>query len=161
MKKFLIFLFSGVILLLVLIYALIPSTIEISKVGYMKCNIDTAHKALSDTSAWQKWWPTKEGLIQKTPSGEDDFFYRGFDFVMNEKFHNGIKVNIKSDLSDYTSTINLTQLNIDSVIITWKCEIPTSLNPVTRFLKNREAQSLKKTMSYLLSDFRKFIEDKK
>lgn len=161
MKKFLIFLFSGVILLLVLIYALIPSTIEISKVGYMKCNIDMAYKALSDTSAWQKWWPTKEGLIQKTPSGEDDFFYRGFDFVMNEKFYNGIKVNIKSDLSDYTSTINLTQLNIDSVIITWKCEIPTSLNPVTRFLKNREAQSLKKTMSYLLSDFGKFSEDKK
>jgi hypothetical protein len=161
MKKFLIFLFSGIILLLVLIYALIPSSLEISKVDYLKCNISPAFRALSDTSTWQKWWPTKEGLIRKTNTGEDDFFYRGFSFIMNEKLFNAIGVNISSDLSDYNSRVNLIQLNTDSVTILWKCEIATSINPVTRFLKYREAQSLKKSMSDILANLRTFLEGQK
>jgi hypothetical protein len=161
MKKFLIFLFSGVILLLVLIYALIPSQLEVSKVDYAKCNISAAFRVVSDTSSWQKWWPTKEGLIRKTKSGEDDFFYRGFSFVMNEKFYNSLQVNIRSDMSDYNSRMNFIKLNIDSIAVFWKCEIPTSINPVTRFLKYREAESLKKSMTNLLANLRKFLENQK
>lgn len=159
MKKFLLFLFSGIILLLILIYALIPSKLEVSKVDYVKCNISGAFRILSDTSTWQKWWPTKEGLIRKNDAGQEDFFYRGFSFVVNEKLYNSIRVNIQSDLSDYNSRIDLIKLNIDSVAIIWNCEIPTSINPVTRFLKYREAESLKRSMKDLLADLGKFLED--
>jgi hypothetical protein len=159
MKKFLLFLFSGIILLLILIYVLIPSKLEVSKVDYVKCNISRAFTLLSDTSTWQKWWPTKEGLIRKNDAGEEDFFYRGFGFVMNEKGTNAIAINIKSDQSDYNSRIELNPLNADSVSISWKCEIATSPDPVTRFLKYREAESLKKSMTDLLADLRRFLEN--
>jgi len=73
--------------------------------------------------------------------------------------YNSIRVNIQSDLSDYNSRIDLIKLNIDSVAIIWNCEIPTSINPVTRFLKYREAESLKRSMKDLLADLGKFLED--
>lgn len=114
---------------------------------------------LSDTSTWQEWWPKKEGLIQKNKSG-DQFFYREFRFDLAGKANNGIKVNIKSDLSDQSSIMQLRMVSMDSVNVTWDCNILTSFDPVKRFLKYRESLSLKKSMKDLLADFAGFIDKK-
>ena len=159
MKKFLSLLFFGIILLLILIYVLIPSKLEVSETYFLKSNMQQAFADLSDTSTWQEWWPKKEGLIQKNKSG-DQFFYREFRFDLAGKANDGIKVKIKSDLSDQSSIMQLRMVSMDSVNVTWDCNILTSVDPVKRFLKYRESLSLKKSMKDLLGDFAGFIDKK-
>jgi hypothetical protein len=159
MKKFLILLFFGIILLLALIYLLIPSKVQVSETNFVKSNMQQAFADLSDTSSWDEWWPKKEGLIQKNKSG-DQFFYREFSFELGGKANDGIKINIKSDLSDQISIIELRMVSMDSVKITWVCNNLTSVDPVKRFLKYRQSLSLKKSKKDLLADFAGFIDKK-
>ncbi|MEO6906145.1 MAG: hypothetical protein ABI148_07275 [Ginsengibacter sp.] len=157
MKKFLIIVFSIIILLLACVYIFIPGKLEISKIEYIKCNEQEAYRALSNESMWQKWWPEKDGLIKQNDAGEEVFFYKGYRFQLTGKSANSIEVKLRSDLSIMDSRIFVTKLNLDSLAITWKCQIPTSINPVSRLLKFREAKDIKNNMAEILSQLRSFL----
>jgi hypothetical protein len=157
MKKFLIIVFSIIIFLLACIYIFIPGKLEISKTEYIKCNEDEAYKVISDESMWQKWWPEKDGLIKRNDAGEEVFFYKGYRYQLTGKYANSIEVKIRSDLSIMDSRINVIKLNSDSVAVTWKCEITTSINPVSRLLKFREAKEVNKNTIDILSRLLSFL----
>ena len=159
MKKFLIIVFSFIALAIICIYIFIPGKLEISKTEYIKCNEDTAYRVLSNESMWQKWWPEKDGLIKRNDVGEEVFFYKGYRYQLTGKYSNSIEVKIRSDLSIMDSRINVTKLNSDSVALTWKCEITTSINPVSRLLKFREAKEVKNNMTDILSRLRSFLKE--
>jgi hypothetical protein len=159
MKKFLIIVFFIIILLLSCIYIFIPGKLEISKTEYIKCNEDEAFKVISDESMWQKWWPEKDGLIKRNDAGEKVFFYKGYRYQLTAKYANSIKVKIRSDLSTMDSRINVIKLHSDSVAVTWKCEITTSINPVSRLLKFREAKEVSKNTTDILLRLRSFLKE--
>lgn len=161
MKKFLIIIFSIIILLLVCIYVFIPGKLEISKAEYLKCNVNSASMILSDENTWQKWWPEEDGFFKKNKSGRSAFFYKGFKYQLVEKYYHAVGVRIKSDKSAIDSKIDVIKINIDSVMLVWKCEINTGINPVSRFLKFREAKDIKQNITAILSSLRSFSEDKK
>jgi hypothetical protein len=161
MKKFLIIVFSIIILLLACIYVFIPGKLEVSKLEYMKCNVNGAYRILSNENTWQKWWPEKDGFFKKDKSGKQSFFYRGFKYQLVEKYYNAVGVKIKSDKSTIDSKINVIKINIDSVVLMWKCEIKTGINPVSRFLKYREAKDIRQNMTVILGSLRSYLEDKK
>ena len=160
MKKFLTIVFSFIILALVCIYIFIPAKLEVSETQYMKCSEDEAYRVLSNESLWEKWWPQKEDLIKQNDAGEQVFFYKGYQYQLTGKSANSIEVKIRSDLSVMDSRINVTKLNLDSVAVTWKCEIATSINPVSRLLKFREAKEVKNNMREILWQLRSFLKEK-
>jgi hypothetical protein len=160
MKKFLIIVFSVIILLVALIYIFVPGKLEISKVAHLKCNVNSTSGILSDENAWQKWWPEKDGFFKKNKNGKEAFFYRGFKYELVEKYPNAVAVRINGDKSTAVSKIDLIQQNIDSVVVTWKCEITTGINPVSRFLKYREAKDIEQDMTAILGSLRSFLEEK-
>jgi hypothetical protein len=160
MKKFLILVFSFIVLALVCVYVFVPGRLEISKTGYLKCNEDEAYRVLSNESMWQKWWP-EDGVVKKYKTGETAFFYKGYRYQLTGKSSNSIEVKIRSDLSVMDSRINLTKLNLDSVTFTWKCEIQTGINPSSRLLRFREAKEIKNDMTDILSHVHSFLEARK
>lgn len=161
MKKFLIIIFSIIILLLTCIYVFIPGKLQISKVEYINCNVNSASRILSDVNDWQKWWPQKDGFFKKNKSGKEAFFYRSFKYQLVEKYYNAVGVRINSNKSTINSKINVIKINMDSVVLMWKCEIPTGINPVSRFLTYREAKDIKQNMTAILFRLRSFLEVKK
>lgn len=159
MKKFLLIVFSFIVLALVCIYLFISAKLEISQTEYIKCNEEDAYTLLSNQSMWQKWWPA-DGLIKKYKTGEKAFFYKGYRYLLTGKYSNSIEVKIISDLSVMDSRINLTKLNLDSVAFTWECQIQTGINPSSRLLRFREAKEIKNDMTDILSQLRSFLKEK-
>lgn len=161
MKKFLIFVFSFIALLLVSIYVFVPGKVHISKNDVAGCNISNAYRILSDTSSWQKWWPEKDGFMKRNLSGSEIFFYRGTSYRLAQKSQNPFTVEMKTDYSTIDSRIKLIPLNNDSTRFNWNFDLPTGINPVRRLLKYREAIGIQKDFAVILSNLKSFLEDKK
>ncbi|MGN6531928.1 MAG: hypothetical protein ACTHK0_09270 [Ginsengibacter sp.] len=160
MKKLLIIFISICILLLAFVYIIIPSKLEISKVEYINCNVNGAFRVLSNEKTWYKWWPKDSSSNKKTDTSHL-FFYKGYSYHLSEKFYNAIEVPIGDEHAKIESKINIIKLNIDSVVVIWKCQLPTGFNPVSRILKYNEAENLNNNMSEILARLRIFLENKK
>jgi hypothetical protein len=160
MKKLLIVFVSVCILLLAAVYIFIPSKLEISKVEYINCNVNGAFRVLSNEKTWHKWWPEDSSSNKRYNDSSRSFFYKGYNYHLSEKFYNAIAVPITQDGSTHESKIMIIKLNIDSVVVMWKCVLKTGFNPVTRILKFKEAENIKNNMSEILSSLRMFLDNK-
>lgn len=158
MKKFLVFLFSLCALALICIYVFIPGKLEISKIEYINCNVNGAFRTLSDVSSWGKWWPKKDSV--KNDLAEKSFFYNGYNYHLSNKFYNAIEVSIMDNNSSIDSRINILDINVDSIVLIWKCHLPTTLNPITKILKYRQAEIIKNNMIDILSNLHSFLNKK-
>ena len=162
MKKFLVIILSLVILLSVSSYIFIPSTLQISKADYAQCNVYGADRVLSNNNTWSKWWPgSSSSSANNDSSGTKSFSYNGFDYQLSQKFYNAIEVKMRTKHSIIDSRIVLIKIQNDSVILDWHCNLSTSMNPVTRILKYKEAEKIRNNMSTILSNLSSFLGDKK
>lgn len=162
MKKLLIIILSLVILLSASSYIFIPSTLQISKADYAQCNVYGADRVLNNKSTWVKWWPENSAAPpNKDSSNTKSFFYNGFNYQLSQKYYNAIEVQMRTKHSIIDSRIALIKIKNDSVILDWHCKLPTSLNPVTRFLKYQEAEKIRKNMTGILSSLSSFLSDQK
>lgn len=160
MKKLLIVFVCICILLLAAVYIFIPSKLEISKVEYINCNVNGAFRVLGNEKTWYKWWPHDSSSDKKYDTSSHSFFYKGYNYHLSEKFYNAIEVPIAHEGSAHESKIIIIKLNIDSVVVMWKCVLKTGFNPVTRILKFKEAENIKNNMSEILSGLRMFLNNK-
>lgn len=160
MKKLLFFLLSLFILGLASVYILIPTNLEISKVEYINCNVNGAFRVLSNENIWHKWWPADSSVNKRNDTSSHWFFYKGYNYHLSEKLYNAINLSITHHNDTIKSKIIIMKLNIDSVVVRWDCVLKTSFNPVSRILKLKEAEKIKKNMSEILSGLRIFLENK-
>jgi hypothetical protein len=160
MKKLLIIFLSICILFTASVYIFIPSKLEISKVEYIKCNVNGAFRVLSNEKTWHKWWPEDSSVNKRNDTSSRLFFYKGYSYHLSEKFYNAIDLPIIHADDTIESKIIIIKLNIDSVVMRWDCALKTGFNPVTRILKYNEAENIKNNMSEILSSLRIFLENK-
>lgn len=162
MKKILVILLSIIILVSVCSYIFIPSTLQISKADYAQCNVYGAYRALSNKDTWIKWWPENSNSpVNQDSSGTQSFFYKGFNYRLSQKFYNAIDVQMRTKHSTIDSRIVLIKIKNDSVILDWKCNLETSLNPITRILKYTEAEKIRNNMTDILAKLRSFLDNQK
>ena len=162
MKKFLIIIFSLVILLSVSSYIFIPSTLQISKADYAQCNVYGADRILGNKNTWAKWWPENSASTENKDSlGSKTFFYNGFNYQLSQKYYNAIEVQMQTKHSIINSRIVLIKIQNDSVILDWHCNLATSINPFTRILKYKEAEKIRNNMAAILSNLSSFLGNKK
>ncbi len=160
MKKLLIIFLSICILFTASVYIFIPSKLEISKVEYIKCNVNGAFRVLSNEKTWHKWWPEDSSVNKRTDTSSYLFFYKGYSYHLSEKLYNAINLPITHADDTIESKIIIIKLNIDSVVMRWDCVLKTGFNPVTRILKLNEAENIKNNMSEILSNLRIFLENR-
>jgi len=160
MKKFLLLVFSFIVLLLICIYVFIPGNVKIAKTEYIRSNADEAYKALNNENSWKKWWPDI-GVIKKNNIGTELFFYKGYRFELTGQSGNSLELKITSDLSVADSRVVVNKYNSDSIVVNWRCDIKTGISPGKRVLKFREAKEIKKNIGEILSQLRTFLEEKK
>lgn len=159
MKKSLIFLFTFCVLILISIYVFIPENLEISKIEYINCNVNGAFRTISDESSWGKWWPKMDS--GKSDFVEKSFFYNGYSYHLSQRFYKAIEVLIKDNNSSIESKINIIDINIDSIVLIWNCQLSTTLNPITKILKYRQAEIIKNNMIGILSNLHSFLDNKR
>src|SRR5258708_9023965 len=148
MKKWLVLIPIIILLFVAGTYILIPSTLDISKVELVKCNVNAASRIINEDSNWNKWW---------SPGGESGYCYK-----ISRKLYQQVEVPFISSRLIAVSTLNFLSLNgKDSVVFRWDCSFKASLNPIKRIQQYREALSISRAMNAVISNLRIFLEDKK
>jgi hypothetical protein len=160
MKNFLIVVISFCILILACVYIFIPKKLEISKVDYSFCNINGASRTIHNSHGWWKWWPGADSIRHNNQTDSVWYYYNGYTYHLNEKLYDAINIQIKNSETTIESNIQIFKLNFDSVALVWKCNLPTSMNPVTRILKYRQAKKIRDNMAIILSGLVSFLNNK-
>jgi hypothetical protein len=140
---------AGLFLLLIasvyIVYIVIPSRLEVTKIVLLNCNRDGADRVLGDTASWFKWWPhTGSGIRYK----------------MSERLHRGTVIVIDDRGSAISSVLNIFPLTrVDSSYLQWQFIREASWNPLTRIGQYRQAVRLKVDMAVILDSFGKYLDD--
>ena len=159
-KRILIILISLCILFLASVYIFIPGRLEMSKVDYAFCNINGASRTIHNPHTWWKWWPDTDSLHHDGKTDSVWYYYNGYTYHLNEKLYDAIDVQIKNNRTTIESNIQIFKMNFDSVAIIWKCNLPSSMNPVTRILKYKQAEKIHDDMATILSGLVSFLDNK-
>ncbi len=155
MKKLLTVLFLIVILIIAGIYIFIPAKAEIGKNEYIKSNAGAAKRILADTSSWPKWWPNDTGRKVSTFT---PFYYDELGFQLSHDYHGGVSVSIINDTTITESTITLVQVNKDSVMLIWKCDLPESNWPIARLQNYFRAKKIRNSMTGIIKSLDTFLQ---
>jgi hypothetical protein len=146
-------------LVFVYTYFFIPEKIEISKVQFVKCNVNGAFRILRDETSWKNWWPKKFATENKNETDNDSsFLYNGYSYQLNEVFYNSVSVVVSKKNTSIDSRINLIKISIDSVVVIWKCELDAGTNPLKRILNYQKANQLQDDFTSILLAYKNFVE---
>ena len=156
MKKILIFLFVLVCILLISIYAFIPSKIYFREIVVIKANPNTAKRFLNDESQWNNWW-SKENKKNEQPINH---LYKNYQYTFNWKMIQGASIAIKNNSIVVNSLLNIIPMNHDSVAVEWKGWSTTPFNPLKRVEKYLKVKKLKKNLENVLQKIKNFLENK-
>jgi hypothetical protein len=140
------------------IYIFIPSNIEISKVVILNCTATGAYRNLSDETKWSGWGLVRAKNLLSSRS-DYTFQFGSIYYSIVEKLRNELVVQIENGDFKINSHINLIAKGTDSVIIVWRCAMPSGRDPVNRIRSYREAVHISDNMRNILQQVRGFLEN--
>jgi len=161
MKKMFIVLIA-VVLAFLSIYLFIPSKINFGKVVYINTNINIANRFIADEKQWNKWWPadiengSDSGLIKT----KMQFEHKNYLYTITRKAPEGFTINVEKDHDHVTSFLQIISVSPDSVVLTWKSNLPHSINPLRKISNYLLARKMKKNMTEIVQSAKSFLESK-
>jgi hypothetical protein len=147
MKKWTILAAILLFVLFVPIYIFIPGKLHIVRLGSAGCNPTGGFRALMQDSNWHKWVKTS-GM-------------RGDSFQFSTAYYHALGITVKgADGWEADSRLNILPAGKDSVVMEWRCELPSSLDPWERVRQYRRAVRLKEEMDRTLARLSVFLSNK-
>ncbi len=161
MKKLFIVL-SVVALAFLSIYLFIPSKINFGKVVYINTNINIANRFIADEKQWNKWWPAD--IEDSSGSGpiktKMQFENKNYLYTITRKATEGFTITVDKDHDHITSFLQIISVSPDSVVLTWRSNLPHSINPIRKFSNYLLARKMKKNMTEIVQSAKSFLESK-
>jgi hypothetical protein len=159
MKKLVPGLLIVVILFLGSVYCFFPSNLTISNIMTIDCTRDAAYRLLSAEANWKRWWDKRDDSSYSPKGGNFSQDSKAL-FRLQQTLTNGVGIVITNDGIQYPGVIELLSKAPDSVVLNWKCNIYSGLNPVKKISRYRQAVALKKIVTDGLNDLCTFLENK-
>lgn len=150
MRKIAIGIIAVLLIAIVCVYIVIPSTLTITSAAFVKATSDNVNTCLRSTTKWNQWWP------QPSSNTHDGFAYSGYTYQLKEPYRDGAAIEITDNEKAYTTRLLLIPYRADSVAIQWSAKFKTSLNPVVRVMQYYKAFALKNNMDVVLKSLRQF-----
>lgn len=157
MNRLLIALIMGIVIVLVLPYLYIPSTIRKSMLAIIPANQKTAQTFLLDDSRWEAWWPASNTATPDSVAGT--YYYNGHSFKAGKKYLSGVDLVTDYNTDSLKSVWNIIPMGMDSVKILWEYELETSNNPIKRMGQRRDTRQLQMDMAVILQQLASFLSD--
>jgi hypothetical protein len=158
MKKWIVWFFVILLSGVASIYIFIPAKIVITNINSSEATITGEFRYISQLENWEKWWLDEDG---KPHQKGEPFTYGASEFRISKSSYNAVGVDIRHKGEDIPSIIHLISYRIDSTGAVWSCEIPSTINPVTRLRNYLNTREIKKEISGVLKVFSAFISKPK
>lgn len=152
MKKWMVGIVAGVLILFVVIYFSMPSTVTLSQSVALSANSQGVYRKLADTAAWGRGWAGNEAKRNNAIT------IGGTVFRPEQPLFNGLALRIENGGSRWTSGLTLLPLRVDSTGLLWRCEMPLGKNPVKKFEGYLQSRRAAKSMSQLLSRMKAYFD---
>ncbi|MDQ2753683.1 MAG: hypothetical protein M3R72_11740 [Bacteroidota bacterium] len=139
-----------VILLLILcvlfVYAIIPSSFTIQADGGIRCNTAAASRTIN-----YRW---KDIFYRHSDTA---FYLDKYAYQIKEPLYNGSRILIKKNGITYNTIFLLIPLSADSLMVHWKVDVVTGNNPLKRVFTYFTAQDLKKNMNEFVEQLQTYL----
>lgn len=146
MKKILFIVLSVVVLAAIASFVFIPSDIKISSAAISPVNHMAAHRVLMNDKVWSDWWPREEKLS-----------YNGSGFSITKKMLNSFELSLTQHGVTTSGVLQIIPIKNDTVRLVWSYTLQTDKNPINRFIKYKEATTLKKNLDFLLDTLSSYL----
>src|SRR5688572_25120750 len=105
MKKWL--LISAIVLtaLVIGIYILIPSHLQVAVVTDVRCSVNGSNRVMLDESSWGKWWPDELQAHQNNTA--KIYFYNNLQYNVKDKLYNQFIITTGKDGRTYSGKLVL------------------------------------------------------
>lgn len=143
------------ILAIACVYLLIPATINISEVIYVKATPGGTIRTLANNKKWNDWWPQKS-------KGQGSLTYNGYSYQLYKTDIDiaGVLIqSVKDSKDSIYSTITSLPLSVDSTALQWKCTVNSTNNPINRVQQYLKARTLKNNMTKLFDELQAYLEN--
>jgi hypothetical protein len=146
MKKW-VFVVAGVLLVaVVLIDVLIPSTLTVSRVEPLQCRAVAAWPLVSEEARWKDWWP--DAGVRR-------------DFHIQRLSYYVVHIGIHDQGGDLNSQLSLLPVGIqDSALLHWEASLSCGWSPLNRLQQYGRARRLMNTMDEVLASARDYMSKK-
>jgi effector-binding domain-containing protein len=162
MKRILTGIIIVILILIVLPYVMVPSTIHESIYTISGTTQKSAQRYLLDDNKWDRWWPegpTKVITGVQVIDSTHYFYYNGYAFRLSQQFLSGIELTSNHFRDSLKSLITIVPIGKDTVKLVWEFNEKASLNPITRFTQRNKAKRLKVDMGNLIQQLAVFLSD--
>lgn len=157
MNRLLIALIMAIVIVLVLPYLYIPSTIRKTMLAIIPANQKTAQAFLLADNRWGEWWPASSTPTPDSVAGT--YYYNGHSFKAGKKYLSGVDLVTDYNTDSLKSVWNIIPIGMDSVKILWEFELETSNNPIKRMGQRRNTRQLQMDMAVILQQLASFLSD--
>ncbi|HVU58702.1 MAG TPA: hypothetical protein VHD83_26765 [Puia sp.] len=158
MKKWIIGIVAVILFLLAAVYIFIPSRLEVSALGMMKCNAQAAFRQVGQRERWAKWWPGGPSDV----NGQRVFRYGNDVYNMDASHYPLTEVSIQHDGAEIKTRMSVVAIATqDSSAIYWQCDLNTGLNPLSRLRQYFYGRALQHDMHAIFSKLRPFLQDER
>lgn len=157
MNRLLIALIMGIVIVLVLPYLYIPSTVRKSMLAIIPANQKAAQSFLLNENRWGAWWPASSTATPDSVAGA--YYYNGHSFKAGKKYLSGLDL-ITDYNTDPTKCLwTIIPMGKDSIKIVWEYELETSNNPIKRMRQRSNTRQLQIDMAVILQQLASFLSD--
>lgn len=143
------------------VYIFIPEQIIVSNAEEVESSERIIVQYLEDSKKRLEWWPSGGTADSTTLSDSSVLEYEGYIFDFKDPNYNSNEVLISTNDFKTNSIITWTQYRNNTVKIGWKASIPTSYNPVKRFLQYQQARNIKAHIDLIMEHLLTFIVNSK
>jgi len=146
------------LLSLAALYLFIPSTIEVSKVVPVKCNVEAAARVLADTNHWNAWWPGAGGP-GRSQDGHPVLAYGKGEYAVTQRLLRSAAIGINAEgLRSPSMLVAIPHRGIDSCFLQWSFQLRVGWNPIGRLKDYWGARRVHADMGDILSGLRHYLE---
>jgi hypothetical protein len=149
MKKVLATLVVFFILAILASYFFVSNKLKIGADAYASLNIKASEREMLDTATWKKWWPDGK-----------PFQYKGAQFLFEKPLPGASNFQLIYKKDTLPGSLFLADNKDGRSYILWRCELTTSKNPITKWLKYIKARKVKNILTDLTNSLSAHLTEK-
>jgi hypothetical protein len=153
MRKWLLSLIVGSVLIFGSLYIFIPNIVSLKSTTGVGATRPGLHRMLIDRKNVTKWWPGK--------ISNDSFYLNDLVYTINNSNITVLPISVTGENANISTSLFLIPLAIDSTQLEWAGAMATSYNPVKRFYAYLKAKKIKNDMALILEKMRTFYSESK
>lgn len=158
MKKWVIGLMVGIVVIIVSIYIFIPTFIQFNRIVVVNATQEGLYRSLISSKDWSKWWPGNM-VLENNSDSSLKYEYNKSAYRVTGNGYVNMMISISGNNFIAKTSLTIVPQKIDSLLLQWAAVIPTSFNPIKRVQLYFASLTLKKDMGTILggiqSHFRK------